>query len=159
MDEIQLTYCNVKDLSESMKASDTQNLLELENLSVQTPTNKALLIRDLSLEIHENEHLLITGPSGSGKTSLLRAIAGLWRTGSGKITFYAKYNTNLNQTIITDENKDDKKSKYRDFKGVFFLPQRPYMVLGSLRQQLLYPTWPDVSDSTPHDSQSKGMQS
>ena len=103
MDEIQLTYCNVKDLSESMKASDTQNLLELENLSVQTPTNKALLIRDLSLEIHENEHLLITGPSGSGKTSLLRAIAGLWRTGSGKITFYAKYNTNLNQTIITDE--------------------------------------------------------
>ncbi|XP_023737010.1 ABC transporter D family member 2, chloroplastic [Lactuca sativa] len=158
MDEIQLTYCNVKDLSESMKASDTQNLLELENLSVQTPTNKALLIRDLSLEIHENEHLLITGPSGSGKTSLLRAIAGLWRTGSGKITFYAKYNTNLNQTIITDENKDDKKSKYRDFKGVFFLPQRPYMVLGTLRQQLLYPTWPDVSDSTPHDSQSKDSE-
>lgn len=165
IDEIQLTYRNVKDLTDSMKALDTQNLLEIESLTVQTPTNKALLIRDLSLEVHENEHLLITGPSGVGKTSLLRAIAGLWRTGSGKITFYAKSSGNLDQidikdvvpdeAMVTDEKKDDKKSKYRDFKGVFFLPQRPYMVLGTLRQQLLYPTWPDVLDSTPHDSKSK----
>nr|XP_043620504.1 ABC transporter D family member 2, chloroplastic-like [Erigeron canadensis] len=154
-DEIQLTYCSVKDSPKPMKVLEIQNLLEIESLTVQTPTNKALLIRDLSLEVCNNEHLLITGPSGSGKTSLLRAIAGLWRTGSGKITFYAKYAPDVahNEETIVDESKvGDKISKYRDFKGVFFLPQRPYMVLGTLRQQLLYPTWPDVSDSTPHDS-------
>nr|GEW11524.1 ABC transporter D family member 2, chloroplastic [Tanacetum cinerariifolium] len=165
VDEIQLTYVNVKDaiFSKSIKASDTQKLLELESLTVQTPTNKALLIRDLSLEVCINEHLLIAGPSGSGKTSLLRTIAGLWRTGKGKITFYAKYTGVQDQPctpdvapheakMMVEKNTLDNISKYRDFKGVFFLPQRPYMVLGTLRQQLLYPTWPDVSESTPHNS-------
>ncbi|GJT29094.1 ABC transporter D family member 2, chloroplastic [Tanacetum coccineum] len=195
VDEIQLTYINVKDatFSKSIKASDTQKLLELESLTVQTPTNKALLIRDLSLEVCINEHLLvrtllasynqvhtlilltlyhklillsqwqIAGPSGSGKTSLLRTIAGLWRTGKGKITFYAKYTGVQDQPrtpdvapheakMVVEKNTLDNISKYRDFKGVFFLPQRPYMVLGTLRQQLLYPTWPDVSESTPHNS-------
>ncbi|KAJ9562975.1 hypothetical protein OSB04_008135 [Centaurea solstitialis] len=172
LDEIELTYCNVKDAThfKSMKALEAQNLLVIESLTVQTPTNKALLIRDLSLEVCENEHLLVTGPSGSGKTSLLRAIAGLWRTGRGVITFYAKYTEIVEQpqtpdvapqeTIMTDERKeDDKRSKYRDFKGVFFLPQRPYMVLGTLRQQLLYPTWPDVPDSTLHSENSTSTDS
>ncbi|XP_076916853.1 ABC transporter D family member 2, chloroplastic-like [Bidens hawaiensis] len=144
LEEIQLTYINVNDSSFQPKNSlDTQTLFEIENLTVLTPTTKALLIKDLSLTVRNNEHLLITGPSGSGKTSLLRAIAGLWRTGTGKIAFYAKHTPEM----VGETNNIDKKSKYRDFKGVFFLPQRPYMVLGTLRQQLLYPTWPDVSVS------------
>ncbi|XP_076892469.1 ABC transporter D family member 2, chloroplastic-like [Bidens hawaiensis] len=149
LEEIQLTYINVNDSSFQPKNSlDTQALLEIENLTVLTPTTKALLIKDLSLTVSNNEHLLITGPSGSGKTSLLRAIAGLWRTGTGKIAFYAK-NT---PEMVGETNNIDKKSKYRDLKGVFFLPQRPYMVLGTLRQQLLYPTWPDVSVSNSKSS-------
>ncbi|KVI10344.1 AAA+ ATPase domain-containing protein [Cynara cardunculus var. scolymus] len=171
LDEIELTYRNVKDSTffKSLRDLDTQNLLVIESLTVQTPTNKALLIRDLSVEVRENEHLLVTGPSGSGKTSLLRAIAGLWRTGKGMITFYAKYNEVFEQserpdvapqeeTMTDEKKKDNKRSKYRDFKGVFFLPQRPYMVLGTLRQQLLYPTWPDVPDSTPQ-AQSQNSKS
>ncbi|KAI3803592.1 hypothetical protein L1987_31748 [Smallanthus sonchifolius] len=154
-DEIQLNYINVKDSTFFMsnKYLDTQKLLEIESLSVQTPTNKALIIKDLSLTVCNNEHLLITGPSGSGKTSLLRAIAGLWRRGKGKITFYAKQ-TPDESTMTSEINIDVKRPKYRDFKGVFFLPQRPYMVLGTLRQQLLYPTWPTVQDSTPRSSKS-----
>ncbi|GKB47654.1 ABC transporter family protein [Tanacetum coccineum] len=69
---------------------------------IQIPINKALLIRDLSLEVCINEHLLVVGPSGSGKTCLLRTIGGLWCTCKGKITFYAKYTSVQNQPRTPD---------------------------------------------------------
>lgn len=61
LEEIQLTYSKVNDstYSKSKKDLDTQKLLEIESLTVQTPTNNALLIRDLSLEVCNNEHLLV----------------------------------------------------------------------------------------------------
>ncbi|MEL7511666.1 MAG: ATP-binding cassette domain-containing protein, partial [Cyanobacteria bacterium J06554_3] len=62
--------------------------------------------------------LLVMGPSGCGKSSLMRAIAGLWTSGSGTI-------------------------ERPDLSKLLFLPQKPYMVLGDLRQQLKYP-YPDV---------------
>ncbi len=88
--------------------------LAIENLTVETPNHARTLIKDLSLVIDPGEGVLIVGASGCGKSSLLRAIAGLWRSGSGR--------------IIQPEAKE-----------MLFLPQRPYMLLGSLRSQLLYP--------------------
>ncbi|KAK4491872.1 hypothetical protein RD792_002652 [Penstemon davidsonii] len=139
MEEIYREFCNTNNSSVtngSVSLSQGSKLLMLEHLTVLTPS-KATLIRDLSLEICEKDHLLITGPSGSGKTSLLRAIAGLWNFGSGTITFY-------------DGNAKGPYLKGNS-RGVLFLPQKPYMVLGTLRQQLLYPTW---SDDTPPMSDS-----
>lgn len=96
--------------------------LQLNKLTVKTPGNKQTLLRDLSLSLEKKGGLLITGPSGSGKTSLLRAIGGLWKNGSGSV-------------------------QRPPLNDMAFLPQRPYMVLGSLRQQLTYPHFDsEISD-------------
>ncbi len=85
-----------------------------EELTLMTPDYDRTLIRELSFDLPPEQSLLISGSSGAGKTSLMRAIAGLWSSGSGR--------------IIRPELED-----------VMFLPQRPYMTLGSLRDQLCYP--------------------
>lgn len=87
--------------------------LSLENLTLETPNHKTL-VADLSVEVPEGAGMLIVGHSGVGKSSLLRAIAGLWNKGTG---------------LLVRPHLDK----------ILFLPQRPYMILGTLRDQLLYP--------------------
>ena len=88
--------------------------LRLSGLTVRTPNGAHLLVENVSLTVQPGEGLLIAGPSGAGKSSLLRAMAGLWNTGSGE--------------VIRPGGLD-----------MMFLPQQPYLPLGNLRSQLTYP--------------------
>jgi putative ATP-binding cassette transporter len=88
--------------------------LALEQVTLLTPGGERILAKNLSVAIPPGEGLLIVGESGSGKSSLLRAIAGLWYCGSGR--------------VVRPPAED-----------LLFLPQKPYMILGTLRSQLLYP--------------------
>jgi putative ATP-binding cassette transporter len=83
-------------------------------LSLRTLDDQRWVVSNLSATVKPGSGLIIMGPSGCGKSTLLRAIAGLTRMGTG--------------TIVRP-----------GLKHLMFLPQRPYMVLGSLRNQLLYP--------------------
>jgi putative ATP-binding cassette transporter len=86
--------------------------IAVRDLELDLP-NGRMLRKDLNLDVAPGEALLIKGPTGTGKSTLLRAIAGIWPFGRGGIR--------LGQG------------------RAFFLPQKPYIPLGSLRQALLYP--------------------
>ena len=105
--------------SQAQPGSTTIDVTEAARLAMQrvtllTPNYQRTLVEDLSLSLEPGEGLVLVGHSGSGKSSILRAIAGLWNAGTGHLT-------------------------RPHLKEMLFLPQRPYMVLGSLRSQLLYP--------------------
>jgi len=95
-------------------ADPVEQRLEIAAMTLQTPNRQRTSIEGLSLKLSPGQGLLVRGPSGCGKSSLLRAILGLWDTGTG--------------TIVRPP-----------LEQMLFLPQRPYMVLGTLRDQLLYP--------------------
>ncbi len=105
-------------------AIETSDSLALTDFTLQTPNYQRTLVKNLSIDIPDKSGLLIVGPSGCGKSSLLRAIAGLWQSGSGTI-------------------------HRPDLDNILFLPQKPYMILGTLREQLLYPhTSQGMEDTT-----------
>ncbi|MDR3612920.1 MAG: ABC transporter ATP-binding protein/permease [Candidatus Obscuribacterales bacterium] len=97
------------------------NNLRLEHVTLLTPDRRLTIVKDLSVEMVLGEGTVIVGPSGSGKSSVVRAIAGLWNQGEGRLV-------------------------QPDLKTMLFLPQKAYMTLGTLREQLLFP-YPDSSFS------------
>lgn len=90
-----------------------QPLIEIKDLALYLP-NDTILLNAIDLTIHQGEKVLIQGASGSGKSTLLRAIAGLWPYGIGEI-------------------------RLPDDQSIMFLPQKPYLPLGSLKDILAYP--------------------
>lgn len=109
---------------------DTQERLELaphpegklafEGVSISLIDGRTV-IDDATAVIEPGERVLITGESGSGKSTLFRAVAGLWPWGSGRV-------------LVPPEEER------------MFMPQRPYMPLGTLRQAISYPSGPDRFD-------------
>ena len=100
-------------------ADDTE--LRVEDLCVQLPDSRVLL-ENCSLTLPAGSRLLVTGSSGCGKSTLLRTLAGIWPYGKGKLSL-------------------QKNSR------LLFLPQKPYLPLGSLRRALYYPGTAAGSDA------------
>lgn len=92
--------------------------LTLQDIEVALPDGRVLM-SDVDLVVEPGQRLVIQGPSGSGKTTLFRVLAGLWPFGKGTI---------------------------RVPKGakVLFLPQKPYIPIGTLKEALCYPDKPDA---------------
>ena len=99
-------------LSESA-AGDEVEALRFRELQI-THVDGSIVIADANTEICKGERVLIVGPSGSGKSTLFRAIAGLWPWGAGQI-------------VLPDRSR------------MMFMPQRPYLPLGTLCAALCYP--------------------
>ncbi|XP_042419825.1 ABC transporter D family member 1-like isoform X2 [Zingiber officinale] len=96
--------------------------IEFSCVKIVTPTGN-VLVDDLSLQVDSGSNLLITGPNGCGKSSIFRVLGGLWPLISGYL---------VKPGIGSGLNKE-----------IFYVPQRPYTVVGTLRDQLIYPLTTD----------------
>jgi vitamin B12/bleomycin/antimicrobial peptide transport system ATP-binding/permease protein len=93
--------------------------LRLRDVSVMLDDGSAV-VNEADIAITRGEKVLVVGESGTGKSTLVRAIAGLWPWGSGEIQL--------------------------NFDRLFFMPQKPYVPLGTLRRAVAYPLSPDEVD-------------
>lgn len=87
--------------------------IKFEHVDLFSPTG-ALLVKDLNFEVKDNTNVLVSGPNGSGKSSLFRILGDLWPLCSGVVTKPAA-------------------------EQLFYIPQQPYLVPGTLQDQITYP--------------------
>lgn len=105
--------------SESQDIDETKGIIKLEGVNLLSP-DCTVLAENVSFEIPQGCHVLVTGPNGAGKSSLFRVLAGLWPLYGGSL--------------------------HRPPRSrIFYVPQRPYLAMGTLRDNVTYPmTWGDA---------------
>lgn len=125
------TLHNLPPLPQNQNEEDGEadNVIEMSHVDVGIPViireeegadekggTGTTLVKDLSLILQEGDHLMITGSNGVGKTAVARVLAGLWASQSG------------GGSVKRPSRQD-----------IFVVPQRAYMVTGSLLDQVIYP--------------------
>lgn len=98
-----------KEMSRRTRDVVDGDVVKVQGIACHTPDGKELF-NNLSFEVKPGRGIIIMGPSGSGKSSLLRVLAGLWPVDMGTVT--------------------------RPLRSTFFVPQRPYITEGTLRDQV-----------------------
>lgn len=112
--ESSLVKTRYRDPSEASGKTIIGTDIIFDRVPVVSPSGD-VLVPELSFEVKYGRHLLIVGPNGCGKSSLFRILGGLWPVYAG--------------TLTKPPSSD-----------IFYIPQRPYLSRGTLRQQVIYPS-------------------
>jgi putative ATP-binding cassette transporter len=91
---------------------ETDERITYERLTLFSPQDSSTLIKNLTVEIPRRTRVQVVGPNEAARVALFRATAGIWHAGEGKIV-------------------------RPPLDAIFFLPQRPYLPPGTLRDLLL----------------------
>ena len=92
---------------------ETEDVIRFYRVTIISP-NGDILLSEITFEVEIGKHTMITGPNGCGKSSLFRVLGGLWPLVGGVL-----YRPHMDK--------------------LFYIPQRPYLPPGTLREQIIYP--------------------
>ncbi|XP_035730058.1 ATP-binding cassette sub-family D member-like isoform X3 [Vespa mandarinia] len=127
-EKIAIEFKNGNPVIKGIVRESNDGSISLINVPIVTP-NCEIIVPSLTMTIRPGDHLLITGPNGCGKSSLFRIISGLWPVYDGTLI-----RPNESYTV-----KDGRPS-------LFYIPQKPYMTVGCLRDQIIYPAESETED-------------
>ncbi|XP_018406905.1 PREDICTED: ATP-binding cassette sub-family D member 1 [Cyphomyrmex costatus] len=116
-----IEFSNGTPIIKGIVRESTDGSISLINVPIVTP-NCEIIVSNLTVHIKPGDHVLITGPNGCGKSSLFRIISGLWPVYDG--------------TLVRPAEKNSSKHSR---PALFYIPQKPYMTVGCLRDQIIYP--------------------
>lgn len=136
--------CKLLDLIEEIDRKDKEKkggkfvpgeTIRFEGVTLTTPRG-VVLAKDINFEVKPGKNLLVTGPNGVGKSSLFRVLGGLWPCQEGTI-----YKPGAGEQI----SNRDKCSE------IYYVPQKPYNSVGTLREQIIYPLSVDKAKEASDD--------
>jgi ABC-type uncharacterized transport system fused permease/ATPase subunit len=129
-------------MAEEISSVEPISSISFENVSVCFPgkspigaSSSSFIFNNFTFEIKEGQNTVVVGPSGAGKSSLLRVVGGLWDVHSGtdrRISLVQCLSVSASLGRIRRPPTVGK-------NGLFFVPQKPYITSGTLRDQLIYP--------------------
>ena len=105
----------------SIDVGEDEARVAYERLTLLVPGSDHVLVRELSVSVPRGTRLLIVGPNEAAKVALFRATAGIWESGRGRIV-------------------------RPGLDAILFLPERPYLPPGTLREVLVRTGREDIGD-------------
>lgn len=133
-------YFNIIDLEKdfsykyvkSLEKSSYKNIIHIEDLDFSYKNSNKKIIDQLNLDIGEGQFIGIAGPSGCGKSSFIKVIAKLEENTSGK--------------IFIDNHDLQSLSRREIAKMIALVPQNPFLIAGTIRENICYGMHTKVSD-------------